>query len=149
MHSEPDSLQSVLTSLAADAVGTQRLLDAGHAEDMRRMALELPRLLAAVPPVSVPDWMGALLGTALPARLQVVSMAMSLRCELRSDLQVGVGVAVRPLNLGYEARFGSAETWATQLQWEVTATPAPPIQTLSKLNHLQQPNQERDHGQTQ
>lgn len=100
---------------------------------VQHTVLDISDRLAAAPPSVAPTLVDELIRAVLPTRLRLDSLTMSLRCELGARRDVGVAVTARPLNLGYEARFGSTETWATQFKLEVTQSP-PPHTGASRLS---------------
>jgi hypothetical protein len=137
MAPDLDSLDSVLTALAVDSVRMQMLFDARHAQELKSQGPALQRLLAMDLDGIAPGLIKELVQAALPPRLQVVSHTIDFRCELSARREVHSALRARPLNLSYEAQFGSTETWAAHFRLEVgqESLPSTGNHPLSVLNH--------------
>lgn len=102
----PTHLAELTAGLAEDLRAVQRRLDLEH-----RDSCEDIRAALAASPLTA-----ALLASSIPPRLQLGPCRIALRVALQREHLAGGGIRVTPLNLGYEAMFGSAESVATRLE---------------------------------
>jgi hypothetical protein len=119
-------LTNLIGDLAASVIRTQRVLDEGFARDVRstfRLDVDAD---ADRPSRAVAQAITAAMSPT-PLRVSRSSIRCDIEIDRRRSLEFGIGCRV--LQIGWSMRTAQQDSTRSSIQFEVVATPLPPVAT--------------------
>lgn len=119
---EPLTLGALANAMADTAVQLQRRFNEDHAAALHAVQSSTP--------VGADTSLARHL--AAGSRQKVATCTIGVRAELKRSRAASGALRITPLNLGYEAMFGTATTGGSRLELTITQSPATNLQPRPK-----------------